>query len=135
MARIVVAEDQSHIRHILKMWLERHGHTVIEAENGLYALQALRTEPVDLLITDINMPEMDGIALAKCAFDECVTLRHLFVVTSRCDQQDIIAQITSENVTVIPKPFSPSQLLRDVEAVVEGPSPATTAVDSAKGTG
>ena len=120
MARIVVAEDQAHIRHILTMWLGRHGHTVIEAANGLDAVAALRTQPVDLLITDINMPEMDGIELAQRAFNECVTLQHIFVVTSRCDQHDIIEQITSPRVTVIPKPFSPSQLLKDVEAIVGG---------------
>lgn len=119
MARIVIAEDQAHIRHILMMWLGRHGHEVIEAPNGLDALEALRTRTVDLLITDINMPEMDGIALAKCAFEECVTLRHVFVVTSRCDQHDIVAQIESPRVTVIPKPFSPSQLLKDVERVAK----------------
>jgi DNA-binding response OmpR family regulator len=128
MARIVIAEDQAHIRHILMMWLGRHGHEVIEAPNGLDALEALRTRPVDLLITDINMPEMDGIALAKCAFDQCVTLQHVFVVTSRCDQHDIIAQIESPRVTVIPKPFSPSQLLKDVERVAKTIAPTGPAL-------
>lgn len=118
MASIVIAEDQAHIRHILMMWLGRHGHEVIEAGNGLEALAALRTHAVDLLITDVNMPEMDGIELAKRAFEECVTLRHIFVVTSRCDQHDIVAQIESERVSVIPKPFSPTQILKDVEAIV-----------------
>lgn len=133
MARIVIAEDQAHIRHILMMWLGRHGHEVIEAGNGLDALEALRTRPVDLLITDINMPEMDGIALSQCAFAECVTLRHIFVVTSRCDQHDIVAKIESPRVTVIPKPFSPSQLLKDVDAVAKTISGPAAVATSARG--
>ncbi len=115
MARIVIAEDQAHIRHILVMWIRRHGHEVVEASTGAAALQALRGGDVDLLITDVNMPEMDGLALTEQAFDVCSSLRAVFVVTSRCDQRDILDRLADPRVRVFPKPFSPSQLVRDVE--------------------
>ncbi|TWT41177.1 Alkaline phosphatase synthesis transcriptional regulatory protein PhoP [Phycisphaerae bacterium RAS1] len=116
MARIVIAEDQPHIRHVMSLWLRKHGHDVVEACNGAAALDALRGVPADLLITDVNMPEMDGIELTRCAFGACATLRRVFVVTSRCDQADILLQLCDPRVSVLPKPFSPSQLLREVES-------------------
>lgn len=115
MARIVIAEDQAHIRHVLVMWIRRHGHEVIEAPTGVAALSALRSGAVDLLITDVNMPELDGLELTRQAFDACPTLRGVFVVTSRCDQRDILDRLPDPRVRVFPKPFSPSQLVRDVE--------------------
>ncbi len=118
MARIIIAEDQAHIRRILVMWISRHGHEVIEAATGGAAMQALRDEAVELLITDVNMPEIDGLELAEQAFDICPGLRGVFVVTSRCDQQDILDRLTDPRVRLFPKPFSPSQLVREVEAVV-----------------
>ena len=128
MARIVIAEDQAHIRHVLKMWVARHGHQVLEAATGRAAYDLLRCEPVELLVTDVNMPEMDGIALTRASFGVCPTLRRVFVVTSRCDQRDILAQLADPRVCVFPKPFSPSQLLRDIEAALrESGAPDSTA--------
>lgn len=119
--RVVVAEDQAHIRRVVAMWMSRNGHEVVEADTGLVALDALRSGSYDALITDINMPEMDGIELTRQAFQVCPSLQRVYVVTSRCDQHDIVDQLGDERVTVFPKPFSPSQLLRDIEATV-GPS-------------
>ena len=118
MARIVIAEDSVHIRNVLAMWMSRHGHEVLSAPDGRVAHDLLRTNAVDLLIADVNMPEMDGIALARVAFSACPTLRRVFVVTSRCDQHEILVQLADPRVCVFPKPFSPSQLLREVERVV-----------------
>ena len=118
MARLVIAEDQTHIRNVLMMWMTRNGHDVTGAPNGRIALEYLRTHPVDLLITDVNMPELDGIELTRQAFDACPTLRQVFVVTSRCDQHEILTELEDLRVSVFPKPFSPSQLLRAVDAFV-----------------
>jgi two-component system, cell cycle response regulator CpdR len=133
-ARIVIAEDQAHIRHVLTMWMERHGHEVFEAATGRIALELLERHPVDLLMTDINMPELDGLELARRAFDACPTLRRVFVVTSRCDQREILAQLSDPRVCVFPKPFSPSQLVRDVDAAV-GPAAADHAPEVPTGRG
>ena len=121
MARIVVAEDQAHIRHVLAMWLTRHGHEVVQAATGRAAYEALQGVAADLLITDVNMPEMDGIALAQAAYRACPSLRGVFVVTSRCDQGDIHEQLADPRTHVFPKPFSPSQLMREVQALVGEP--------------
>jgi CheY-like chemotaxis protein len=115
MARIVIAEDSLHIRNVLAMWMSRNGHEVQTAPNGRLALEVLQSHPADLLIADVNMPEMDGIELTARAFEACPTLQRAFVVTSRCDQHEILAQLSDPRVSVFPKPFSPSQLLREVE--------------------
>lgn len=61
MANILVADDQENIRKILKSLLEQFGHTVTVATNGKEALQAYGANPADILITDILMPDMEGI--------------------------------------------------------------------------
>lgn len=127
MARIIIAEDEVHIRHILVLWIKRHGHDVIKAATGGAALRALREEEADLLITDVNMPEIDGIELTEQAFDVCRTLRAVFVVTSRCDQRDILERLSDPRVRVFPKPFSPSQLVRDVELALRQDAAAPSA--------
>ena len=128
MGCIVIAEDQAHIRRILKMWIARHGHNVLEAENGAIALELLRENAVDLLITDVNMPEMDGIELIGHAFEACPSLRGVFLVTSRCDQREILDSLHDDRVRVYPKPFSPSQLVSEVQKLLaDGPPAAANA--------
>ena len=61
MARILVADDDQQVRMMLKLTLERKGHQVIEAENGNEAVMKYRTEQPSLVVTDIVMPEKEGI--------------------------------------------------------------------------
>lgn len=65
MARILVAEDDSQLRNFLVRVLQRAGHHVEAAEDGVAAAQVLAEEPVDLLLADVTMPGLDGIELAK----------------------------------------------------------------------
>lgn len=57
---ILIADDEAEIRNLLRLYLENESYWVIEAENGLQALEKLKTDHVDLCILDIMMPEMDG---------------------------------------------------------------------------
>ena len=61
--RIVVAEDQTPQRERLGFILKKEGYGVFEAENGVIALEHIQREGLDLLVTDIGMPEMDGLTL------------------------------------------------------------------------
>lgn len=63
MARLLVADDDLAIRSTLVRGLEAHGYDVDTASNGLEALEALADGDYDLVLTDINMPSMDGIEL------------------------------------------------------------------------
>lgn len=63
MAVILVVDDEASIRSIIARVLKRAGHSVEEAPDGVEAINVVRKKPVDLLITDIQMPRMDGRAL------------------------------------------------------------------------
>lgn len=61
MASILIIDDNSEIRRLLKRLLERHGYEVVEAPDGLVGTRLFREKPADLVITDIIMPEQEGI--------------------------------------------------------------------------
>ena len=63
MARIMAVDDQLAIRSSIELILKHHGHDVFVFENGKEAIQFARNENVDLVITDLNMPEMNGMSL------------------------------------------------------------------------
>src|SRR5690606_13685714 len=67
MTRILLAEDDDDMRRVLVKALERAGYDVSDFDNGAGAYERLREEPFSLLLTDIVMPEMDGIELARRA--------------------------------------------------------------------
>ena len=61
MLRVLVIDDEAMVRKIVRKMLERSGHTVVEAENGKLGIEQLKSATFDLVITDIIMPEMEGI--------------------------------------------------------------------------
>jgi two-component system chemotaxis response regulator CheY len=65
MATIIAVDDSPSTRRIVVDTLKEAGHAVMEAENGIEALKVLSGKKVDLIITDINMPHMDGVELTK----------------------------------------------------------------------
>ena len=64
MANILVVDDSSIDREIIKIILVQNGHNIIEAANGKEAMAHLQANPIDIVVTDIFMPEMDGLELA-----------------------------------------------------------------------
>jgi CheY-like chemotaxis protein len=75
MARILVIDDEEQIRQVLCRALALRGHEVVEASDGKEALRLQRTAPVKLVITDILMPEKDGIEVIRALRDEAPGLR------------------------------------------------------------
>ena len=70
MANIMIVDDEPMARHVMRLGLERAGRSVVEAENGAAALARLEDFPVDLVVTDIRMPVMDGVELIR-RLNEC----------------------------------------------------------------
>jgi two-component system, cell cycle response regulator CpdR len=77
--KILLAEDDSDMRRFLVKALQTAGYHVISYDNGLSAYQRLREEPFELLLTDIVMPEMDGIELARRAAELDPDMKIMFI--------------------------------------------------------
>ena len=115
MARILVVEDDAHIMRLLSIWLARNGHDVVEATNGLIAVEECQRAPFDLIVSDVNMPGMDGISLVRWLRVERKSEVPIILLSSRSDQSTIAEEVKPLGVCVQPKPFSPSRLMVDID--------------------
>src|SRR5450755_3830227 len=77
--KILLAEDDNDMRRFLVKALENAGYSVASFDNGLSAYNRLREEPFELLLTDIDMPEMDGIELARRATELYPEIKVMFI--------------------------------------------------------
>jgi CheY-like chemotaxis protein len=127
MSRIVVAEDDPHILRVISLWLSRQGHEVFEARNGAAAFELVEQHQPAILITDINMPVMDGLGLLERLKDHEHTPRGIVVLTNRWDHKEIGQGLADRGVRVVPKPFSPTKLADLIGELDEDVSPRTTA--------
>ncbi len=107
MARILLVDDEEPIRAFLKRGLELDGHSVTTAIDGGDGLDRLSQEPgaFDLLITDIRMPMMDGIALALAAKRDFPDLT-IILMTGFADQRERAKGLDAAVADVLTKPFS-----------------------------
>lgn len=122
MARILVVEDEAHIARVMSLWLTRHGHSIVEACNGQVALDILAGEAVDMIISDVNMPELDGLELARVVRIERRLDTPFLLLSARCDQDSLCDRVRPYGVRLYPKPFVPSRLVADIEAMLGGVS-------------
>lgn len=67
MAKILVVDDEEVLRLLMRRQLQRAKHTVIEAEDGLYALEKMKEQEFDVVVSDMRMPRMDGMSLLECS--------------------------------------------------------------------
>ena len=119
MARVLVVDDKPHITHVIASWLKTKGHDVSRADDGDTALELLRTETFDILVTDVDMPRMDGLSLIAHQ-DVVERLRGIVVLTGRDDYADLIATFSREKTRLLPKPFSPTRLTQLVDKLMSG---------------
>jgi len=120
--KILVVDDSSTMRRIMKVSLGRCGYTDIEeAENGLEALNQAKTKQYDCVITDWNMPEMDGLELAKNLRKlDNYTKVPIMMVTTEGGKQDIIEALTQGVSSYIVKPFTQDVLQQKMQGMFEG---------------
>ncbi len=125
MARILIADDDAHMVRLIAMWLLRNGHEVFESANGRVAQEVLSTRPIDLVVSDVNMPGIDGIGLVRWIRTEAKLTIPILLLSSRCDQSNMAAQMAEFGVRVHPKPFSPSRLLEEISRLLTAKEAAT----------
>ena len=110
--KVLVIDDELHIRRVIEIKLKNRGYQVITATNGLEGLEIIKTQKPDAVITDINMPGMDGEAL--CRLTDVLKIERPFltiVMTARIspEERNWISELTETQF--MEKPFSPSKLL------------------------
>jgi DNA-binding response OmpR family regulator len=113
MARILLVDDEEPIRGFLKRGLEMDGHTVATAVDGSDGLDRLSESAFDLMLTDIRMPLMDGIALALAAKRDYPDLT-ILLMTGFADQRERARGLDAIVADVLTKPFT----LADMRATV-----------------
>ncbi len=116
MARILVADDDGHIREVVRFALERAGHEVIEAANGALALKHFAAESPELLVLDILMPEDDGLSV--CRQIRAQSKVPIIFLSSRDEELDRVLGLELGADDYITKPFSPRELTARVAAVL-----------------
>lgn len=123
MAKILVVEDDAHISRVVCLWLKRNGHEVLTASDGRSALEMVRTNRPDLLLTDVNLPHMDGLELLQAVRTQGLMDAPAIMLTSRCDQTEIAARAASLGAVVHAKPFSPVHLMEAIETALNTQRP------------
>ncbi len=115
---VLIAEDDRLLRSLFYETLITEGYHVIAAEDGVSALAAIQKEPVDVLLTDVLMPSMDGITLLSRAHEIQPHLRAI-VMTSFHSTDVVLAALRNRAIDFLPKPFSVDDLRASVRAVSE----------------
>jgi two-component system cell cycle response regulator CpdR len=117
LCRILLAEDDDSMRGFLERALAKAGYDVIGFANGADALERLKQEPFTLLLTDIVMPKMDGIELARRAAELDPELKIMFITgfAAVVLNNDSAAP---KDARVLSKPFHLKDLVREVERLL-----------------
>ncbi len=118
-ATILTVDDSASMRQMVSFTLKRAGYTVVEAADGAEALNYARGKAVDLVLTDVNMPNMDGISLVR-------ELRQLhaykfvpmLVLTTESGQDKKLLGKAAGATGWLVKPFNPEKLLATIEKVL-----------------
>jgi CheY-like chemotaxis protein len=118
MHKILLVDDEETVRRLLRITLERDGYDVVEAVNGYQALALYEEQPVDLVITDIAMPEMNGFQLIEVLTRRFVGIK--VIAMSGLAENLSLAKLLGGCETV-QKPVSIDQLSRMVRAELARP--------------
>ncbi|MDA8414045.1 MAG: response regulator [Desulfobacteraceae bacterium] len=120
MAKIIMtADDSASVRQMVSFTLKQGGYDVIEAVDGMDALTKLQSTKVDMLITDLNMPNLDGIGLIKAAraIPACKFIPIVMLSTESQDTKKQEGKAAGATGWII-KPFKPEQLIAVVKKVL-----------------
>jgi DNA-binding response OmpR family regulator len=131
-AEVLVVEDEEDVRRLVRVLLERAGHDVIEAANGLEALQCIQRSQPDLVVLDVTMPELDGWQTLERLRD--VSDVPVLMLTARAGELDKVRGLRGGADDYVTKPFGRQELLARVEALLRrtsGPPQVRSAYEDA----
>ena len=115
-SKILVVDDESSIRTLVRSYLAAEEYAVVEAENGEEAVQLVQEQTPDLVVLDVSMPVLDGIE----ALRQIRTFSDVYVVmlTARSEEVDKLIGLSVGADDYLTKPFSPRELVARIKAVL-----------------
>jgi DNA-binding response OmpR family regulator len=121
--KALIVDDDRVLADLVAFTLQREGYQVIKAYDGEMALKRWRADQPDLVVLDVNLPDIDGFALCRQMRQEADT--PIIMLTVRGDEDDVVQGLELGADDYIHKPFSPRQLVARIQAVLRraGKSP------------
>lgn len=128
MPQILIVDDDAHIREVISFALEKASFSITSACDGQEAVKLFSQSPYDLIVMDINMPEMDGL---EC----CREIRKtsdvpILFLSSRDDEIDRVLGLEMGGDDYVTKPFSPRELVARIKAILKRTQPQATTISS-----
>jgi len=126
---ILVADDEARMRRFMRMNLDLEGYRVIEAENGMEAVNRVREDLPDLVLLDVMMPEMDGFEALRLIRE--TSNIPVIILTVKGEEDDRVRGLELGADDYVTKPFSPRELASRIKAVLrraEMPTPAEQSI-------
>lgn len=117
--KILIVDDATTVRSLAKFALSKAGFTIVEAEDGAIGLEKAKSEKPDLIISDLNMPNMNGLEMCRAVkTDDALKATPIFMLTTEAS-----ADVAKEGKEIgimawIVKPFAPEKLLAAVNKVL-----------------
>ena len=116
MANILIVEDEKNMQDIIAEYMQRGGHTCFTADDGIDALMILKNNPMDLMILDIMMPNLDGFSVCKVARE--ISNFPIIMLTAKGSEEDKLKGYDLGADDYMTKPFSPKVLLAKANALL-----------------
>jgi two-component system, OmpR family, KDP operon response regulator KdpE len=121
-ATVLIVDDEPQIRRVLRTTLSSQGYTVVEARSGEEALEQIRSERIDLILLDVNLPEMSGL-------DTCREIRRskdvpIIMLTVRDSERDKVQALDAGADDYVVKPFGAEELMARIRAALRRAAPA-----------
>jgi CheY-like chemotaxis protein len=110
--RILIVDDSRGVRNALALMLGPRGFDCVQAENGVSALEVLRAERIDAVLTDLHMPQLDGLGLlGSMRSDAALREMPVFVLTGDCHEEAVDELERAGATAVLRKPVSRDHLV------------------------
>jgi CheY-like chemotaxis protein len=121
MAQVLVVDDEDQVRKLIRLVLEQEGHTVVEASNGKRAIQHILEAEINLVISDVVMPDMDGLELIREIRRTHSRIKILAISGAGKEGPGLYLNIAERfgADAILMKPFAPDQLIEKVSALLQ----------------
>lgn len=118
--KILIVEDDKTARKLLSLYIRKKGYEILTAENGLDAMEKVGIEPINLIVTDMNMPYMDGIELTRnLKNDSAFSSIPVIMITTEADEDEKKKAYEAGVDDYLVKPASAEQINNSVKKILK----------------